>query len=228
MTLTIDRAKARAKLLRTAMADLNFDLSHGQALDVLAKLEGLKDWNTLSARLDPDVPIGPLPEGWMRSGNRPERFEMGRAKRDGEQVAAIRLKAGEEHGDAFGTLMQTIKANDFRGKRVALSAQIASDDVSGGVTIWMRADDAGKQAVAFDNLESAPVGEGTITGTSDWVQRSVVLDIPDTAETLNFGFYLRGGGTAWCRNVSVAEADEPVTKANRVPGDAPQNLSFAG
>lgn len=229
MTLTIDRAKARAKTLRTALDALNRPISHGQALDLIAKLEGLADWNVLSARLEPEVAIGPLPKGWTRAGDQPERFEMGRATRKGTPAAAIRLKPGEEAGSAFGTLMQSVDATAYRGRRIVLTGRLAADDVSGAVTIWLRADDISKRSVAFDNLEEARPDVGPVTGTSDWVERRIVLDIPDTAQTLNFGFYLRGGGTAWCAGLSLEDAGEDmsVTRSGNSPAPEPQNLTFA-
>ncbi len=94
--------------------------------------------------------------------------------------------------------MQTVDAVQFRGQRLALSERLATDEVMGGVTICLRADDGGKRMVAFDNLEDASEAKGPINGTCDWVERVIVLNTSDTAQTLNFGFYLRGGGTGVC------------------------------
>ncbi|MEJ6393630.1 glyoxalase superfamily protein [Gymnodinialimonas sp. 2305UL16-5] len=229
MIMTIDRAKARAKTLRGALAGMTHEVSHSQALDLVAQMEGLRDWNTLSARLAPEVQIGPLPQGWMRSGDQPERFEMGVARRGDQRAAAIRLKPGEDRGSAFGTLMQMVDAVAYRGRRVALEGDLAADEVTGGLTIWLRADAADKQVLAFDNLESAAAGAGPITGDADWTHRRVVLDIPEDAAALNYGFYLRGGGTAWCRGLSlrVVEEDVEVTAESGVQLAAPQNLDFS-
>lgn len=49
--LTIDAAKAQAKALRAALSLQGTNISHAQALELLAKQQGAKDWNTLSARL---------------------------------------------------------------------------------------------------------------------------------------------------------------------------------
>lgn len=228
MTETVDRAKARAKTLRTSLAAIGNMISHSQALDLIAKLDGVADWNVLAARLDPKVVIGALPTGWTRAGDQPEIFEMGRAHRGQTPAAAIRLKPGEAAGAAFGTLMQSVDAAPFRGQRVALTGKLAADDVSGGVTIWLRADDITKRMVAFDNLEEAPAGKGPVNGTCDWAERVIVLDIPDEAQTLNFGFYLRGGGTAWCSGLQLEQVgtDAPVTSARQSPALVPQNMSF--
>ncbi|MAC77693.1 MAG: hypothetical protein CML66_06475 [Rhodobacteraceae bacterium] len=51
------RTRARARALRAALARQGRAIGHGQALDLLARQLGLRDWNALSAR------IGPKPDG---------------------------------------------------------------------------------------------------------------------------------------------------------------------
>ena len=52
MSMTsIDEAKARARALRAALAEAGTAISHAQALELVAKQEGARDWNTLHARL---------------------------------------------------------------------------------------------------------------------------------------------------------------------------------
>ena len=48
---TITEAKAHAKSLRTALAADGKVLGHAQALELVARQNGARDWNTLSARL---------------------------------------------------------------------------------------------------------------------------------------------------------------------------------
>lgn len=49
--MTIDEAKAQAKALRAALQDQGGAISHAQALELVARQHGAKDWNTLHARL---------------------------------------------------------------------------------------------------------------------------------------------------------------------------------
>ena len=58
---TRDGAKAQAKALRAAMQAGGRDISHGEALELIAKSHGLKDWNTLSAVIGnaPQAPVVP-------------------------------------------------------------------------------------------------------------------------------------------------------------------------
>jgi hypothetical protein len=69
--------------------------------------------------------------------------------------------------------------------------------------------------------------DGVLSGDSDWVRRSVVLDVPDGASTINYGIMLAGGGTLWARHVTVDAADpsEIVLTAPSLPR-RPTNLGF--
>lgn len=49
--MTIDDAKAQAKSLRAALQAQGTAISHAQALELIARQHGARDWNTLHARL---------------------------------------------------------------------------------------------------------------------------------------------------------------------------------
>ncbi len=55
---TIDRAKAMAKRLRAALAARDVAIPHAAALELIAAELGYADWNTASARLDPEPADG--------------------------------------------------------------------------------------------------------------------------------------------------------------------------
>jgi hypothetical protein len=57
--------------------------------------------------------------------------------------------------------------------------------------LWIRAD-VGNDGFAFDNMNTRPV-----TGKSDWTKYSIVLDIPEDATNINFGFLISGKGVLW-------------------------------
>lgn len=48
---TIEQLKSQAKALRQALAASGQEISHGQALELVAQQHGARDWNTLHARL---------------------------------------------------------------------------------------------------------------------------------------------------------------------------------
>lgn len=48
---SLDALKTQAKQLKQALAAKGQDLAHGQCLDLIARQHGLRDWNTLHAKL---------------------------------------------------------------------------------------------------------------------------------------------------------------------------------
>lgn len=60
----ITEAKAHAKALRSALAAQGTVVGHAQALELIARQNGARDWNTLSAQLANQAPVSvqvPLP-----------------------------------------------------------------------------------------------------------------------------------------------------------------------
>lgn len=52
MALMSSDYKTYAKRLRNSLASEGINLSHGKALDIIARQNGERDWNTLSAKID--------------------------------------------------------------------------------------------------------------------------------------------------------------------------------
>ncbi len=163
------------------------------------------------------------PKGWRLAGSQPEQYEAGVDKTE-QRYASAFLKSRQSSADGFGTLMQTINAEEYKGKRVRLSGLIKSEEVTGWAGLWMRADQ-GTKVVAFDNMQSR-----AIKGTRGWQHYDVVLDIPKDATGISFGILLTGTGKVWLSSVKfdAVGADVPVTGTNEksVP-DKPVNLEFA-
>lgn len=234
-------AKAMAKTLRAELAAREIDLSHGECLDIVARQFGLENWNVLSARLNgapasQDGPALALPEGWFVAGSKPELYEAGidttlrrhsghpaliRCRFTPDDLADLRLDAG------FGTLMQSIDAKPFRGHRVRLQAELRTEAAVGSATMWLRVDGRSRQSLAFDNMEERPL-DGRLVGTHDWTERRIVLDVPDEAESMHFGFYLRGSGKVWASGFDLQISDsEQATPHQRGFLPNPTNLDFA-
>ncbi|QDZ10044.1 hypothetical protein FPZ08_04365 [Devosia ginsengisoli] len=222
-------AKLMAKLLRQGLADRQIDLSHSECLELVARQFGVANWNILSARIEAeDKEPAPLPAGWFLSGKSPAFYHAGLdPDRPGTVLIMHRDElAGQIRGDDFCTVMQSADATSFRGKRLRLSGDLRTDEVSTGATLWFRVDGP-KGTIQFDNLEFR-TQDGPLKGNCDWTERSVVFDIPAEATSLHYGFYLKGLGKVWSRRFALdtVDAATPVS-ANRggiLPG--PTNLDF--
>lgn len=219
-------AKAMAKSLRQYLSEQHVDITHAVSLECVARQLGWRDWNTLAARLDHAPPR--RPKGWTISGSHSQDYDMGLDEAEGCALIRYRHAVLPDRDSGFGTLMQSIRAEAYLGKRLRLSAQLRTREVSGAATLWLRVDVGKGRTVAFDNMETRE-RHGPLAGTVDWQDRSIVLDVPDDAMTVNFGFYLRGSGSAWARGFRLDEVDAsvPVTTDVVPSRSAPTNLDFA-
>lgn len=164
-----------------------------------------------------------VPAGWMVAGDAPKDYEYGTQKAgssDGSTAAFI--KARSDRSSGFGTLMQTISADEYRGQRLRLSALLRSDAVGRG-QMWMRIDGPDRKVLGFDNMDSRP-----ITGTAGWQRYHVVLDVPRDATAVAFGFFLSGKGTLWADGfrLEIVDRSVPLTAGTTATGRRPRNLGF--
>lgn len=172
---------------------------------------------------------GPLrteqaPTGWFLVGNNPANYRTGvdRAEMHGGLPSAFLVSLA--NGNGFGTLMQSINAANYAGKRVRLRGWVKSQDVSEWAGLWMRVD-RGQETVAFDNMQ-----ERGIKGARPWSTYDVVLDVPADATSISFGILLTGLGEVWLNGLSLEATDTgtPTTGTNpRKPlPRRPLNLDF--
>ncbi|WP_431683577.1 hypothetical protein [Kitasatospora sp. KL5] len=123
-------------------------------------------------------------------------------------------------------MIQGFRAEEFSGKRVRLSALMRTKNVSEAAAIWLRVD-AGEEAVAFENTESE---SRRLSGTSGWVRRDIVLDVPAEGEKILIGALLSGDGCVWVDSFTfeVVGDDVALTREPQPPLPAgPVNLDFS-
>lgn len=177
----------------------------------------------------PPAWAGPgAPTGWFITGSRPADYDFGTEHADGaigKQSAYIKARPNAAQV-GFGSLMQTIKADNYLGQRVRVSARLKSNAVT-SLNIWLRVDGSDGKVVGFYNMSDHPV-----TGTTNWKRFDAVLDVPTSAKTLNYGFFLSGGqGEGWADNFTIEKVGRNVPlSASTAPmalSDTPTNLDFS-
>ena len=167
-----------------------------------------------------------IPNGWFPAGSNPSEYEISIDNsifQNGKSCAYIKSKSPKEN--EFGTLMQTISAESYLGKRLQLSGYIKSVDVKGWSGMWMRIDGDNNQQLGFDNMQ-----DRAIKGTMDWKKYDIVLDIPSNSKSINYGVLLGGEGKVWFDNFELKEVDKTIQatnlmKENKLP-IKPINLDF--
>jgi len=170
---------------------------------------------------------GETPKGWFPAGSHPKDYEMSidrDVSRSGKASASLKSIVPETGG--FGTLMQTFKADAFRGKRVRMSGYVKSREVKDWAGLWMRIDGSkSDEMLGFDNMQDRP-----IKGTTDWAKYEIVLDVPEQSGGIAFGILLGGRGQVWMDDLKfeVVGKDVATTGGKAAEGitKGPTNLDF--
>ncbi|WP_430391893.1 hypothetical protein [Dyella sp. 20L07] len=164
------------------------------------------------------------PKGWFVNGPAQDSYDIGiqaSTRQAGGNSAYIR---SIKDNNGFGSMMQTIKADAYRGKRIRLSGQL-STKAANKAALWMRVDGSERRILGFDNMDQrAPHGD------SDWKEYSIVLDVPADAVDIAFGFLLERKGEVVVENLRLETVGNnvPTTDMPRQQFPAaPVNMNFS-
>jgi erythromycin esterase len=145
------------------------------------------------------------PQGWSGGVGSPPEFEHGRdlsVRKSGSASAYVRSLY--QLVDGAGTLVQSLRADAYRGHRVRLSGWIRTSGVGGeGAGLWFRGD--GVKIGPFDNMTGR-----RLTGTNDWQHVSIVVDVPSGTTGVAYGVLLVGPGVIWVDDLTLEVVDETV------------------
>lgn len=155
---------------------------------------------------------------WQETTTASSDYEVGidtAVSYQGDHSGTIRSRVAEPNG--AGTLYQTIRADAYRGQRIRAAAFLKTGQVDGRTLLDV--------AVYDENGRFVNRGQNaSFTGTQDWQQQEIVIDVPENSAYLSFGASLEGSGQVWVDDwtIDVVSADVPVT-ADR---SAPHNLGL--
>jgi len=145
---------------------------------------------------------------------RPEDLDADRREADGVVADAIVVRA-EGPVDDLGPAARMVDREwlavplraraDDRG--VALGRGVDDDRVGDGDRNGHRHAhlDGFSRLLGFDNMDDRPV-----TGTTEWTQYAIVLDVPDDAIMFFFGVFQVGPGASWFDDLTLEVVDESV------------------
>jgi hypothetical protein len=170
-----------------------------------------------------------VPPGWIAAGSAPKDYDFSQdasTASTGRYSALIASKPGAELA-GFGTLMQTISAENYKGGRLRLSGYLKTSEAT-RAQMWMRVDGPARKVASFDNMDPRPV-----TGTTGWTHYEIVLDVPADSIDIAFGFLLTQSGKVWGDNFKLEKVGSTVpvtTSAGAFAGmpKDPVNVDFEG
>lgn len=147
-------------------------------------------------------------DGWIKTGTAPENYKIGKSEKEYYQDTSIYYIASViDSNEGFGTIMKSKIPLEYRGERVRMSAHIKAENVQGWAGMWMRVDgkSGAYRPLAFDNMQNRP-----ITGTTDWQEYEIVLDVPEEAIGLAHGVLVAGPGKVWFDEPFLGVIDDSV------------------
>jgi AraC family transcriptional regulator len=150
-----------------------------------------------------------IPKGWQKAGSHPQNYEMTidrSTKRSGKAAARIESNAAITQ-KGFGTLMSAFKADEYRGKRIRLTAWMKTEDAV-AAQVWLRLDSQ-TRTLGFDNM-----GNRQVKGTTDWTKYELVLDVPEETALISFGFFVYEKGKAWADDFRIEVVGKDVPSTN--------------
>jgi hypothetical protein len=158
------------------------------------------------------------PPGWGRTGSNPGGYDFAidtSQKHSGNASALIRPKPTAVK-DKFGGLIQTIRPDNYRGKRIRLSGYLKTENVGEQTSLWIRIDGPKMEMLDFSNMDDRP-----ITGTTGWQKYELVVDVPDNAEAVVFGAFQVGAtGQSWIDDLKLETVSKDVTKTSNPISEA--------
>jgi carboxyl-terminal processing protease len=159
---------------------------------------------------------------WSLGGSQPSGYVM---TADGSPMtgagATLTLRSTASTVSDIGTVTSTMRVDTLSGRRLRISADIETREVSTSASVWLRADSAGKMLALDNGMDQAIKGTTTASRHMD-----VTLFVPRSATTLVFGLLLSGTGEATARNVRIVA--RPVVPANTpLPPEAQRELDSA-
>lgn len=162
--------------------------------------------------------VGAPPRGWAKTPS--EDFEYALDEEvvfQGRRSARVTgVNAGQQ---SSASLAQVLDATGYRGRRVRLEAALRAREVANAAILWLRAESASGEVLAFRSTKDAP-----LNGTLDWQRYTLTTEVPGAAAKLAVGLTMLGPGTLWVDDVDLVADGEGPEDAS--PGDRLVNPVF--
>jgi len=138
---------------------------------------------------------------WFKAGSLPNSYEMGGdpTVNHGSPGGGF-IKSIVSPINGFGTWMTQMPPGEYLGKGIRLTAYVKTVNVEKNVGLWMRVD-GDQQTLSFDNM-----GSRSLTGTTDWREYEIILDVPENSNQIFFGILLSGTGEAYVDGLKLEPA----------------------
>lgn len=128
-------------------------------------------------------------KGWNKTGLNHQQYKVGFEQGQSSQIGFIKSRPRPQKR-SYATVMRTIDVEQFHGKRIELTTLLKTKNAA-SASAWVKVD--GK----FKTLSMDKMDGRRLSGTKDWQDVSIVVDIPPRAVSLSYGIMLNGKGKVW-------------------------------
>lgn len=145
-----------------------------------------------------------IPRGWRAASDNSPDVVIGTDKtimRTGKASGFVERVPNPVYG--AGSILQYIRADPYRNKRVRLTVYIKSKEVERAY-LYMRVDGP-DTSVAFANTWAKLIEE-----TIDWTMFNITLDVPEESRNIRIGATLLGQGTIWLDDCKLEIVDKSI------------------
>jgi hypothetical protein len=118
----------------------------------------------------------------------------------GRRSVTLACTVPEPHGCAV--LVQTVFADDYRGRTVTFHGELRTQDVTGHAGLHLATGRPDEPPGA--HLYRRGTSDLTASGSSDWTRHEVAAQVPGDAEVVRFGLSLTGCGYVELRNAELS------------------------
>lgn len=169
-----------------------------------------------AALVAPGFARAQVPAGWQAVTDGSGDYTVssdGSHRAGGQGFAGATIRANVESPRGSAMLAQSIRADQYRGKRIRLSGYLKTIGVNEGTAVlFMRVDGDGVVQTS-DYMQDRP-----LMLTTDWGKQELVLDVPRSAIGITYGFLLGGSGQAWLDEVELEVVGNDVAVTGRPGG----------
>jgi hypothetical protein len=140
---------------------------------------------------------------WELFGDAGQRHLQDYSCTTGSRSVTLTSAVQEPHGTAV--LVQTIFADDYRGRSVTFHGELRPQDVVGHAGLHLATGRPNEPPGA--HLYGRGASSLTAAGSSDWARHEVTAQVPGDAEVVRFGLSLTGRGRVELRNAELTTGD---------------------
>jgi hypothetical protein len=151
---------------------------------------------------------GGTPGGWYVSGSFVSAYSFAAVPRGACGPGAGRIRLNEPDAKGEVKVLQTFRADAYRGARVRWSATLHGRGLTGLGGLVLRAEAEDGAVLANGDQPSA-----LVPGAAGCARSSAVLDVPPTARFLSVGVSLAGGGALEFSDVALEKVPDPAAPA---------------